>query len=220
MKLRNIITLSIISLYGFCALADPTAAKTPLATKKNVEASATTSHRSAHMAAHRELFANSKKNYIDRSVLSEFLIDDIRKREEPAKLSPESSAMIEDLLAEARTHIGKRYCHGAKGPSAFDCSGFSSYVYRQFGYNISPSSRDQYKYGTPVDRSSLRKGDLVFFTSHSSRGGVGHVGIVVSADNEKGTFKFIHASVKGVKISEYEGYYVRTYIGAKRIIEE
>ena len=97
---------------------------------------------------------------------------------------------------------------------------YPRYVYRQFGYNISPSSRAQYLEGTPVDRKDLRKGDLVFFTSRSSGKNVGHVGIVVSADNETGNFKFIHASIRGVKISDFEGYYVPRYIGAKRIIKE
>ena len=66
----------------------------------------------------------------------------------------------------------------------------------------------------------VKKGDLVFFTSRSSGKNVGHVGIVVSADNETGEFKFIHASIKGVKVSECEGYYQKRYVGAKRIILE
>ena len=48
-----------------------------------------------------------------------------------------------------------------------------------------PSSRTQYTEGSTVDRKDLRKGDLVFFTSRRSGRNVGHVGIVVSADNEK-----------------------------------
>ena len=107
-----------------------------------------------------------------------------------------------------------------KGPNAFDCSGFTSYVYKQFGYSISPASRIQYTDGVKVDRKHLRKGDLVFFTSRSSGKDVGHVGIVVSADNETGAFKFIHASIRGVKISECEGYYANRYVGARRIITE
>ncbi len=172
----------------------------------------------AHLAAHKHQLANVGKQRIDTKIISDIILDDIKNREEAGGLSDESSAMIDDLLKEARTHIGKRYRHGAKGPSAFDCSGFSSYVYRQFGYNISPSSRQQYTQGTPVAKNELRKGDLVFFTSRSSGKNVGHVGIVVTADNEKGTFTFIHASIKGVKISNYEGYYLNRYIGAKRII--
>ena len=69
-----------------------------------------------------------------------------------------------------------------------------------------------------VDRKHLRKGDLVFFTSRSSGSNVGHVGIVVSADNATGSFKFIHASIKGVRINECEGYYEKRYVGARRII--
>ena len=80
-----------------------------------------------------------------------------------ASLSPESQTMINDLLAEANKHIGKPYRHGMKGPNAFDCSGFTSYVYKQFGYSISPASRIQYTDGVKVDRKHLRKGDLVFF---------------------------------------------------------
>lgn len=172
----------------------------------------------AHLEAHRHQLANVGKQRIDSKIISDIIIDDIKKREDADGLTAESSAMIDDLLKEARTHIGKRYRHGAKGPSAFDCSGFSSYVYRQFGYSISPSSRQQYTQGTPVAKNELRKGDLVFFTSRSSGKNVGHVGIVVTADNDKGTFTFIHASIKGVKISNYEGYYLNRYVGAKRII--
>ena len=157
---------------------------------------------------------------MDKSVINDFLKDDVEKREQVNALSSESAQLITDLLKESNRHIGKRYVHGAKGPNQFDCSGFTSYVYRQFGYSISPSSRTQYTEGSAVDRKDLRKGDLVFFTSRRSGRNVGHVGIVVSADNEKGTFKFIHASVKGVKISDFEGYYVPRYIGARRIIKE
>lgn len=180
-----------------------------------------TPRHSAHSAAHQELLANAKSR-LDKDIIREMVKDVVANREQPAtpSLSPESSRLIDDLLAEGRTHIGKRYVHGAKGPSAFDCSGFTSYVYKQFGYTISPSSRAQYLEGTPVDRKDLRKGDLVFFTSRSSGKNVGHVGIVVSADNETGKFKFIHASIRGVKISDFEGYYVGRYIGAKRIIND
>lgn len=175
--------------------------------------------RRAHSAAHQELLAGSKSR-IDKTVISDMVSKDVIAREHISGLSAESARLIDDLLEEGRSHIGKKYVHGAKGPNAFDCSGFTSYVYKQFGYNISPGSRIQYTQGTPVARNDLRKGDLVFFTSPRSGKEVGHVGIVVSADNETGSFKFIHASIRGVKISDFEGYYVPRYIGAKRIIEK
>lgn len=180
-------------------------------------AAARTKAGAAHTRAHREQLANV--NRMDRTVIRTMIQHDIEEREEAAEISEENTILIGDLLKEAGRHIGKRYVRGAKGPSQFDCSGFSSYVYRQFGYSLSASSRDQYTQGTPVDRKELRKGDLVFFTSRSSGKGVGHVGIVTEADNETGRFKFIHASIKGVKIDNCEGYYAARYIGARRVIE-
>ena len=175
----------------------------------------------AHQQMHREQLANVNSR-MDRNVINGLIKEDVAKRESQvvAGLSPESSRMIDDLLKEANSHLGKPYRHGSKGPRAFDCSGFSSYVYKQFGYAISPSSRAQYTQGEKVDRKHLRKGDLVFFTSRRSGNNVGHVGIVTSANNETGDFKFIHASLKGVKVSSCEGYYEGRYIGARRIITE
>lgn len=188
----------------------------------SAQTNTTNSAKSAHQRAHQEMLANVKSSKMDRTVVNDMLKNDVAKRESGAvaSLSPQSETMINDLLAEANKHIGKPYRHGMKGPNAFDCSGFTSYVYKQFGYSISPASRIQYTDGVNVDRKNLRKGDLVFFTSRSSGKNVGHVGIVVSADNETGEFKFIHASIRGVKISECEGYYANRYVGARRIITE
>lgn len=125
----------------------------------------------------------------------------------------------EDLMSEAFSHIGTRYRSGAKGPNAFDCSGFTSYVYRQFGENIGSCSRDQYAKNQPISRNDLQTGDLVFFTSRGSGRGVGHVGIVVDVNND-GSFSFIHASTsEGVKVSKStDGYYARRYVGARRVM--
>lgn len=172
---------------------------------------------SAHVKAHSRQLAKQQK--LDQSTISSMMRNDLVEREAAHSLSVKSSKMIDDLLSEAHRYIGRPYVHGAKGPKTFDCSGFTSYVYKQFGYNISPASRAQFTLGTKVAKNDLRKGDLVFFTSRSSGKNVGHVGIVVSADNEKGTFKFIHASIKGVKVSNFAGYYVPRYLGARRLIE-
>lgn len=181
-------------------------------------AGAVTKPTSAHAKAHREQLAGVGK--MDKSTIRSMIQEEIEEREEANALSAETGMMLGDLIKEANRHIGKRYVRGAKGPSQFDCSGFSSYVYRQFGYNLSPSSRDQYKQGTAVNRKDLRKGDLVFFTSRSSGNGVGHVGIVVDANSETGDFTFIHASIKGVKIDSCKGYYAGRYIGARRVIND
>lgn len=128
---------------------------------------------------------------------------------------------INGLLDEAMSHIGARYRSGSKGPYAFDCSGFTSYVFRQLGAgNIGASSRDQYARNMPVNRSEMQRGDLVFFTSPGSGRRVGHVGIVVDVDPDTHTFNFIHASSsEGVKISNStDGYYARRFIGVRRVM--
>lgn len=202
MKLKTVFSALIIASFGMVAGAQTT--------NKTL---------SAHKQLHQQQLANVNSK-LDKSVISDMLKEDVAKRESSTgySISSESAKMINDLLDEASRHIGKPYLHGAKGPNRFDCSGFSSYVYKQFGYSISPSSRTQYTEGVKVERDDLQKGDLVFFTSRSSGKNVGHVGIVVSADNQTGKFRFIHASIKGVKISDFEGYYVSRYIGARRII--
>lgn len=177
----------------------------------------------AHRKAHSEQLAAINSSKMDRSVIKDLLKEDISKRESEIalELSAANKQLVSDLLAEANKHIGKPYRHGMKGPNAFDCSGFTSYVYKQFGYTISPASRVQFTDGQQVDRKSLKKGDLVFFTSRNSGKNVGHVGIVTSADNENGNFEFIHASIRGVKVSSVtEPYYSKRYVGARRIITE
>lgn len=128
--------------------------------------------------------------------------------------------LVANLVEEAKSHLGARYRSGSKGPHSFDCSGFTSYVYKQLGTgNIGASSRDQYARNVPVKRDNLQPGDLVFFTSPHSGRNVGHVGIVLSVNPLDKTFEFIHASSKeGVKISKStDGFYSRRYVGARRV---
>lgn len=205
MKLKHIISALAVTLISF-----GTSAEQPI---KSAHVKA---HQNRHIAKNTPAINTSREiPYIDQEVSNSET-----KTSAVSGISNKTNRIIDDLLTEAQRHIGKPYVHGAKGPKAFDCSGFSSYVYRQFGYKLSPASRIQATEGVEVAKGDLRKGDLVFFTSRSSGGAVGHVGIVVSADNASGKFKFIHASIRGVKISENEGYYKSRYLGARRVITD
>lgn len=139
---------------------------------------------------------------------------------EPARevLSPVADKMVN----YAKRFLGTRYRLGATGPRAFDCSGFTGYVYRNFGISLDRTSREQFLQGEHVGVGNLRPGDLLFFSSRSSgRGNVGHVAMVVSVDPSTQTCKFIHASVKkGVTYQTFPdgGYYQRNFIGARRIL--
>lgn len=126
---------------------------------------------------------------------------------------------IDNVLDEAFSHMGARYRSGQAGPNAFDCSGFTSYVFKNMGIDLNRSSRAQFDQGDPVDKDKLQSGDLVFFTSPRSGRSIGHVGIVVDVDPISGSFNFIHASTKGVKVSNSnERYYSRRYVGARRVM--
>jgi len=69
------------------------------------------------------------------------------------------------VVAEAAKHRGKPYRYGAAGPYAFDCSGFTQYVYRKFGLRLPHSATSQARYGRYVSKSAARPGDLVVFGS-------------------------------------------------------
>lgn len=129
-------------------------------------------------------------------------------------------SLIDDVLDEAFSHLGARYRRGQSGPNAFDCSGFTSYVFKNMGIELNRSSRAQYTQGEAVSKDNLRTGDLVFFTGSSTRGPIGHVGIVVDVDKVDGSFSFIHASTSGVTVSNSgERYYARRYVGARRVMQ-
>ncbi len=111
---------------------------------------------------------------------------------------------------------GYRYVHGGSSPSTgFDCSGFTSYVYKQFGYSLNRTCSGQLDNGTPVSMSELQPGDLVIFKKGNSSSRATHVGLYIG-DNQ-----FIHASTAKVgviinKLSDY--YYTTGFVGGRRIV--
>jgi peptidoglycan DL-endopeptidase LytE len=117
------------------------------------------------------------------------------------------------VVQAAYRNLGARYVWGASRPGAFDCSGFTMYVMRQFGVSLPHSSSAQFRMGRSVSRSNLQAGDLVFF-SLGTRGVVGHVGVYI------GNGRMIHASTPstGVIVSSInERYYAARYLGARRV---
>lgn len=72
-----------------------------------------------------------------------------------------------DLLSYAVEELGKPYVYGANGPSTFDCSGFTSYVFKKSGISIPRTSYLQAEKGENVDKNKLKSGDLVFFDTRS-----------------------------------------------------
>lgn len=129
----------------------------------------------------------------------------------------------EIIVKTAMQYLGVPYRSGKSSPKGFDCSGFTSYVYKQFSIELNRDSRSQYNQGTPIKQiADLRAGDLVFWKGSSRSGGIGHVGIVTEVSQTTGSFKFVHAATHGgIRVSDSrEAYYLARYVGARRILSE
>ena len=111
------------------------------------------------------------------------------------------------VVSIALQYLGVPYVWGGASPSGFDCSGLTMYAYAKVGVYLPHNAAMQYGMGTPVSRSQLAPGDLVFFN------GLSHVGMYI------GGGRFVHAPHTGdvVKISSLSEYwYSATYVGARR----
>jgi cell wall-associated NlpC family hydrolase len=121
-----------------------------------------------------------------------------------------SAASSKSVINIANKYIGTPYKFGGTTPKGFDCSGFVGYSYKKTGKNLPRTTGDMYKKGKKVAKKSLKKGDLVFFTTYKK--GASHVGIYIGGN------KFIHSSSKGVKVDKLSNtYWKANYYGAKRL---
>lgn len=123
------------------------------------------------------------------------------------------AAENEDIVAFAKKFNGSPYRYGGMSPSGFDCSGFVSYVYKQFGISLPRTAADQFYQGEKVSSSELVPGDLVYFTTFAP--GPSHAGLYI------GGGKFIHAASprNGVMISSMDNKYFKSrYLGARRYL--
>lgn len=118
------------------------------------------------------------------------------------------------VAADAYNYIGYRYVYGTAGPNTFDCSGFTSFLYKKYGVSLPRSSNSQGYFGVYVEKENLLPGDILCFSNRKDRR-INHVGVYV------GNGQFIHAStsIRGVVIDSLsENYYVNHYISARRVV--
>jgi len=127
------------------------------------------------------------------------------------------NSIVNNIEWNAKSFLGTRYVWGATGPSKFDCSGFTQWVYRDVGINIPRVSRNQARVGDYVSFENLQRGDMVFFDTKKRRSGkVTHVGIYLGNNN------FIHASSAAKKVVIYnfnqKSFYKERFLWGRRVI--
>lgn len=116
----------------------------------------------------------------------------------------------QELVEYARSFLGTPYAWGGASPDGFDCSGFTMYVFRHFGYSLLHGASEQLYGNQRVSGEERQAGDLVFFSYGG--GDISHVGIYL------GNGAFIHAtSSGGVQISWFDSFYSSTYVGAASV---
>lgn len=147
-------------------------------------------------------------------VLNEEIIEKVEKVEKVEEISKES-----EIISTAIAFLDIPYIWAANGPTSFDCSGFTKYVFKEHGLTIPRYSGHQAKVGTKVTYAELKVGDLVFFdTDKKYKKKVNHVGIYIG-DN-----KFIHASSakKKVVITSFKKkrFYKKRFLWGQRIIKD
>ena len=158
---------------------------------------------------------NGKTGYV-RSDYMTITKEALSSRGTEAAAASAASSKGSEIVAYAKQYLGVKYVYAGASSKGFDCSGYTMYVMKHFGYNLPHTATGQMGYGTSVAKSALQPGDLVFFCDPSRSGGkaASHVGIYI------GSNQFIHASSVGGKVqidSLSKAYYAKYYVGARRL---
>lgn len=135
----------------------------------------------------KRLLSEQKQETTSRSA-EERIEEQSQETEEKQTTNVTTSSKGDEIAAFAKKYLGCKYVYGGSGPNTFDCSGFTMYVFKNFGISLSHSATAQSKNGTYVAKTDLKPGDLVFFKDYETMNGIGHVGIYI------GNGDFIHAS--------------------------
>lgn len=212
--LRLAVLLAFLVMFGSCGSIRKLFHKAPQVDRTHVSSEGLNSYNDSVRQGHLVRFRDSCALALQA------------ERDSLLRMAPSSmewKVLADSIIEYAIQYMGKPYKPGSTGPSMFDCSGFTWYVFKHFGYHLPRTTVGQSRDGTEIDNpADLRRGDLVFYGSRKNPQLLGHVGIVVDNNPELGYFTFIHATVKiGVTISKStETYYKHRYLTACRTLPD
>jgi cell wall-associated NlpC family hydrolase len=105
----------------------------------------------------------------------------------------QSSIDRDSIIVFAKKYLGTPYLYASSNPQkGFDCSGFVSYVFGNFGMTLPRSSSGYKNLGTALKPEDFKVGDILVFYGYKDKTVIGHLGIICEADGMHS--KFIHAS--------------------------
>jgi cell wall-associated NlpC family hydrolase len=108
--------------------------------------------------------------------------------------APNQAVAVQRTIAYARAQIGKPYRWAAAGPSSFDCSGLTMQAWARGGKSLPHYSVAQYAQSTPISMLDAKPGDLLFWSSNGTPGGIHHVALYI------GGGQFIEAPHTGADV--------------------
>ena len=153
-----------------------------------------------------------RKNDNDTTVIDQDINNNLTEA-----LSNQNTQKGNQIAEYAKQFLGCSYVSGGKTPSSgFDCSGFTKYVYSNFGYTLGNTAATQNNLGKDVNIEDIAIGDLILFYDEGKTK-IGHTGIYIGDGN------FVHAAnaSRGVVTDNLNtnSYYNTRIVSIKRIAE-
>ena len=140
----------------------------------------------------------------------------------PIKISGNYSiaktSKIDSIIDFGKTFLNKPYRFQGSSSFEMDCSGYISFIFAEFGYQIPHSSISLGSIVENIDQNEIKKGDLLFFKGRNIKSNsIGHVSLVIETSN--GSIKMMHSCQRGIIIEEYQktDYYKQRFIKAGRL---
>ena len=129
--------------------------------------------------------------------------------------STSKSEKISKIVSVAKSKLGCKYVRGSEGPTTFDCTGLTYYLYKQIGITLPRGTAEQKSVGTYVAKSDLQPGDLVYLDTKGDDGIIDHAAIYIGNDT------IIHANSAAGKVGTSNlntAYYKKAYVSARRVL--
>ncbi|MER8185090.1 C40 family peptidase [Kitasatospora sp. NPDC094015] len=126
-----------------------------------------------------------------------------------APASSGGSGSFEAAVQFALGEVGTPFLWGGNGPDGYDCSGLVQQAYRRAGVSLPRVADDQYRATTPISASSLRRGDLLFWSETGDADDIEHVAIYLGGN------QYVEAARPGttVRVSTLSSGYYPTQMG-------